>query len=606
MADGTHSERPESSGGQGALPSPKRRPRRVWIWTRRLGITVAALVLLLGGLVLLADHQTSKPQFCGSCHIMEPYYESWHADVHGGKLEIACIECHYAPGERATVRAKLRGLSQVASYVSGRYGTSRPRAHVDNLSCMTSKCHGDVRFMDKPISLGTVQFVHAKHLHFDEGKKQAIQRELEELTSSLRQQVGDKRLGELTEVARQAVPANDRLEKMGKQVEDWNVNVDPAQLLKFSQLNHRDVRIAQLADLQCTNCHSYVAPTSSPTKLAGAAPAKTPAHHFTAKTTACFVCHFNNEGFNTGTTNCLMCHALPTKEIMVHKTLTPEESAKLKTPELAKPSIRMDHQGILARKVDCKACHADVDREDSMVTRRDCERCHDRPDYFKEWKEPFSLDLVKQYHAVHVPEQRAKCLDCHTEIHHRLLRGETAAGQPEFLSSAMANCKQCHPNHHADQIKLLMGAGGTGVPKGEPNLMFGSRTNCFGCHIEQATTEHAGVTARGSVSGCIACHGDRHAETFDKWKKGLQVSLMDASEAYDKARKMLETAKDFDPDKRRQAADLLKAAQADLRLVKRGNGIHNLMYSIDLLDSVTQRCQKAMALLTPDKDGKKP
>ena len=37
----------------------------------------------------------------------------------------------------------------------------------------TSKCHGDMGFMDKELSLGTVKFVHAKHLQFDK-KKQAV------------------------------------------------------------------------------------------------------------------------------------------------------------------------------------------------------------------------------------------------------------------------------------------------------------------------------------------------------------------------------------------------------------------------------------------------
>src|SRR5581483_7924969 len=140
-----------------------------------------------------------------------PYYDSWKGDFHGSKLEVACVECHYAPGERTTVMAKLRGLSQVASYVSGRYGAARPRAHVDNLSCLTSKCHGDLKFMDKELSLGTVKFTHAKHLQFDDKKKETARRDLQDLTRTLREQLGEERLAELEEVARQAVPAKTRL-----------------------------------------------------------------------------------------------------------------------------------------------------------------------------------------------------------------------------------------------------------------------------------------------------------------------------------------------------------------------------------------------------------
>jgi hypothetical protein len=326
------------------------------------------------------------------------------------------------------------------------------------------------------------------------------------------------------------------------------------------------------------------------------------AHHFTVKTTSCFTCHFNNESFNVGTASCLMCHTLPTEKMVVHKELSPAESAKLESPELAEEAIRMDHTMMLERKVDCRSCHADVALEDSTVTRRDCQRCHDRAEYFQDWKEPFTLDLVKKYHRAHVPEQRAKCLDCHSEIHHQLVREETPQGDVAFLTSTMANCAQCHPNQHIEQIDLLRGAGGLGVPESEPNLMFGSRTNCLGCHVEQATSEHGGAVFRGAESGCIACHGDRYAKTFDRWKKAMEVTLSDADEAYENARQMLEAAENLDDAARRKATDLLSAAQADLRLVKRGNGVHNVTYAMELLDSVTQRCQEAMEALTPTQE----
>lgn len=601
MAD---EQRPEVPLGQ-TTTNPSERTtwrRRIIRGIRRLIIALVIFIVFSGIMIVLAEHHTSKPEFCGSCHIMEPYYESWHADLHGGKLEVACIECHYAPGERATVKAKLRGLSQVASYVSGRYGASRPRAHVENLSCLTSKCHGDMKFMDKEIRLGTVTFTHAKHLRFDAAKRLATQQELQSLTQSLQQQLSNDRFAELEAVSAQAVPVKARTDQMTKLANEWKTQIDPRQLAKFTELQHRQVRIDQLADLQCTNCHSYVAPVSSkgPHRAAG----KDVAHHFTAKTTACFVCHFNNQDFNTGTASCLTCHSLPTKEVTVHKELSPAESAKLQSPELAKQSVRMDHQQFVQRKVNCIACHADVATDDSKVTRRDCERCHNQPGYFLQWKEPLSLDMVKHFHKVHVPEQRAKCLDCHSEIQHRLVRETSPDGHAEFLTSAMANCTHCHPNHHADQIKLLSGKGGVGVPKGDANLMFGARTNCFGCHVEHASTDHGTVT-RGSLSGCIACHGDRHSETFEKWKKGLQVSLMDSTEAYNQARKMLAASENLDPELRRKAAALLDSAQADLRLVGRGNGVHNLMYSIELLDSVTRRSQEAMELLAAKSQGDK-
>jgi nitrate/TMAO reductase-like tetraheme cytochrome c subunit len=565
--------------------------RPAWLkrWSLRLGIALAVLIVAGISLIGFAEHHTSQANFCGSCHIMEPYYASWQGDLHGGKLDVACVDCHYAPGERTTINAKLRGLSQVASYFSGRYGATRPRAHVSNDSCMTAKCHGDLRFMDKVIDLGSVRFVHATHLKLDTQALAATQKELEDLTQTIRAAVGDEQFGKLQAYASEAGPHEERVDKLQTLAIAASMEISRDELEKFSQLTHRRVRTAQLADIQCTNCHAYGSKN-------GDQDGPSATHHFSVSTTSCYTCHFNNEGFNTGTNSCLLCHKqLPAGEIIVHKELSPAEGQKLQSPELTAKTVKMNHQAILERKVDCASCHADVASEDSLVTQRDCQRCHDVPRYLEQWKEPLTLDLVAHYHKVHVPQQRAKCLDCHSEIHHQLIRQEK--GQAAFLSSVMSNCTHCHPNHHREQLNLLSGAGAASVPQSTPNLMFGSRTNCFGCHTEMATTEHAGQVAKATLNGCIACHGDRHAQTFEKWKLGLELVQTEAEEAYAKARQALNDSKNISDQTRQKATELLTAANADLNLIKRGNGLHNVTYAMEVLDSVTQRAQQATALL---------
>ena len=58
-------------------------PVRMW------GLT-AGLVAGLG-LIFMATAMevSSRPAFCGSCHIMNPYYESWKQSSH---KNIACVE----------------------------------------------------------------------------------------------------------------------------------------------------------------------------------------------------------------------------------------------------------------------------------------------------------------------------------------------------------------------------------------------------------------------------------------------------------------------------------------------------------------------------------
>jgi hypothetical protein len=293
-------------------------------------------------------------------------------------------------------------------------------------------------------------------------------------------------------------------------------------------------------------------------------------------TTTCYTCHFNNEGFNTGTNACLMCHTPPQQEITVH--------AEVKGPsgeKLGANLVKMNHSEILAKKVDCISCHADTAFEDSTVMRRDCERCHDQPRFFEGYKEPFSLELVTRYHQVHIEQQRAKCLDCHSEIKHKLVPESENQAEGSFLTSSLANCGQCHPNHHAAQVDLLLGRGGLAVPQSAPNLMFGSRTNCTGCHREISQDAHGANVTKATEGACIACHGDRHKDTFEKWKLGLELVMGDADMAVANARKAIDEATDATPEAKAKATQLLEQAEADLKLVKSGNGLHNITYAME-------------------------
>ncbi len=118
------------------------------------GIVTLVMAVLGGAGMGGAEYYTAQPNFCGSCHVMDPYYKSWQSDKHGALLDVRCVDCHYAPGEHHTFMAKFRGLSQAASYFSGRSGASRPRAHVADASCLTSKCHGNDDHMTKELFIG--------------------------------------------------------------------------------------------------------------------------------------------------------------------------------------------------------------------------------------------------------------------------------------------------------------------------------------------------------------------------------------------------------------------------------------------------------------------
>lgn len=102
----------------------------------------------------------SSPEFCVSCHIMEPYYESWK---HSSHSEVACVQCHFEPGIGAELHGKWVAVKQLAATVTGAY-SSMPYAEVSDQSCMRSGCH-TAEELDKSVSFTQrgIQFNHELH-----------------------------------------------------------------------------------------------------------------------------------------------------------------------------------------------------------------------------------------------------------------------------------------------------------------------------------------------------------------------------------------------------------------------------------------------------------
>ncbi len=101
------------------------------IFTWRGAALVAVPVLGAGALVLSAYSLeiTQHPKFCIACHYMDNYYQSWQ---HSSHKDVACVECHYAPGVQAEVKGKMGGLVQVVKYVTHTYG-NKPHADIEQL-----------------------------------------------------------------------------------------------------------------------------------------------------------------------------------------------------------------------------------------------------------------------------------------------------------------------------------------------------------------------------------------------------------------------------------------------------------------------------------------
>jgi len=137
----------------GAFAGPAERLRRLGPVRTLASFLVGFALVGLVGFVQVS----STPTFCGTCHIMKPYYESWKHSKHD---KIACVECHISPGITAEVHKKIEALSMVAKYFTATYGT-KPWAEVDDAACL--RCH-ERRLLEGRVDFEGVAFDHRPHL----------------------------------------------------------------------------------------------------------------------------------------------------------------------------------------------------------------------------------------------------------------------------------------------------------------------------------------------------------------------------------------------------------------------------------------------------------
>jgi len=567
-------------------------PRR---WVKRLkrgGVAVGILIVVLGSGLAVGEYYMGKPAFCGSCHIMGPYYKSWSKDLHGRELGTRCVDCHYAPGERFTIKAKFKGLSQLVSYFSGRAGQARPRAHVSDASCLTAPCHGDNAFVDKELVIGepriekrvvgsqtvevsrqpTVKFVHQVHL----SPKSAL--------SDTR-----RRLEEVRGVLKAAAPAQvfSRLERLSVSVDSAAqreaavktvlskaglAKVEP-NALELVRLEHLKTRQKQLVGITCAACHFYD-PTGNT--------------HLIVDRETCYSCHFMSQAFNRDTGTCLTCHEAPQRMIAVHE------------PSASQPAgtTMMDHQEVVRRNIDCASCHLDVIRGESPVTERECAHCHDQRSYLTAFASR-TTEQVEDYHRVHVTAQRARCPDCHQPIQHGMIEPTYVASRSGFIDTVLANCDHCHPNHHHEQVELLMGVGGEGVASPMPNAMFGSRINCQACHTQAGSDFKGDALVKATADTCVACHGEDYRALLDQWIHEISSHLQEADDVFQRLNKRLESLRARGQKVPEEVNVLARQASANLHLVRAGNGIHNKNSAFNLLDVARASVRRAEDLLPP-------
>ncbi len=137
-----------------------------WLLKRAVAV-VLTLTVMMALFTAASGIYTSRPEFCRSCHNMEPYYVSWQESSHS---HVSCIKCHFPPGAGEKIRGKMLGLVQLAKYVTRSEGP-RPAAEIPDASCLRTGCH-ETRLLSGRVDFHGVSFDHRPHLEqMRRGKK---------------------------------------------------------------------------------------------------------------------------------------------------------------------------------------------------------------------------------------------------------------------------------------------------------------------------------------------------------------------------------------------------------------------------------------------------
>ncbi|MFU8858422.1 MAG: NapC/NirT family cytochrome c [Deferrisomatales bacterium] len=121
-----------------------------------LGVSFVALILF----VVVALQATASPKFCGSCHIMDTYIESWEMSTHN---EVGCMECHFEPGLKGALWGKWKAQTHVVLMITG-MAPPRPHTQISDVSCLRQGCHSTEELAQADLVYKGVHFSHGSHL----------------------------------------------------------------------------------------------------------------------------------------------------------------------------------------------------------------------------------------------------------------------------------------------------------------------------------------------------------------------------------------------------------------------------------------------------------
>lgn len=284
--------------------------------------------------------------------------------------------------------------------------------------------------------------------------------------------------------------------------------------------------------LRCTSCHSQIVQGS----------------HIAVTFSTCFLCHFKGQTVGVGTARCLLCHEVPNKVI-------------------ERQGVSFHHADVKRFDMKCEWCHAKVVSGAGDVPKARCYQCHAEASRLDKYEDNELL------HKIHVTEHKVECLHCHNEIQHGILKE---------VHEEKGECQNCHAGGHSPQQALYAGTGGKGIEPG-PSPMYLAGIACQGCHFFPKESQGNEIM-RASALSCMACHGASFNAIYDQWQTVT-------ADRFQKTKAILTRAESQMNSPYPQA---FQDAQDNIRLLERGHPVHNVSYSLALMDQSVQMINQSL------------
>jgi hypothetical protein len=131
-----------------------------WFFKEKKKAVYGLLFFLFIVLFVGVFKYSESPSFCGLCHNMKEYVDSWKTSSHNN---VSCLNCHRSPGFLNHLKGKWVDLQLALTYVMIGKGFKKLHYEVDDGNCLQKGCHKGEELKGDMI-YKNVSFPHGKHL----------------------------------------------------------------------------------------------------------------------------------------------------------------------------------------------------------------------------------------------------------------------------------------------------------------------------------------------------------------------------------------------------------------------------------------------------------